>query len=125
MFLVKLNEWYQYCPIKVKYLIIAAFLAGMNPKESDRMKFIGDKVERRKKQRTGSDNNPDQLKGNNNSNNNELRNNQQGFIQYFSLERLISIYVQIVSIITHESPKGYGDVSMYSTVRFSYTRYYY
>jgi hypothetical protein len=57
--LVRLDTWCQYCPIRVRYLIIACFLAGHNPKESDGMKFVGEQMGRRKKQRAGTDNDND------------------------------------------------------------------
>jgi hypothetical protein len=56
---VRPKAWALSCPTRVKYLIIAAFLAGANPKQTDSLKLRGDKVERRKKQRVGTDNDPD------------------------------------------------------------------
>jgi len=69
----------------MKYLLIAIFLAGVNPKDTDPMKFVGDEFNRRKKTRRGQDNN------NNNNNNNNLSNSLKrkfDYIQYFTLERL-------------------------------------
>lgn len=36
--------------------------------------------------------------------------------RYFSLERLLSIYAQIVGIVEGRKPVGYGTVSIYATV---------
>ena len=56
---MRLQSWYLHCPCRVRYLIIAAFLAGCNPKESDNLKFVGGKENKRKKQRAGTDNDVD------------------------------------------------------------------
>jgi hypothetical protein len=42
--------------------------------------------------------------------------------RYFSLERLLSIYAQIVSIVEGHKPVGYGTVSIYATVSASYSK---
>jgi hypothetical protein len=42
--------------------------------------------------------------------------------RYFSLERLLSIYAQIVSIVEGRKPVGYGTVSIYTTVSASCTK---
>jgi hypothetical protein len=52
---VRPDNWCLLCPIRVRYLIVAAFLAGHNPKESDNLKFVGEQAGKRKKQRAGSD----------------------------------------------------------------------
>lgn len=50
-----MRGWCRQCPLRVRYLIIAVFLAGQNPKETDGAKFQGEQQGRRKKQRVGSD----------------------------------------------------------------------
>jgi len=35
---VRVRQWAAATPIRVRYLIVAAFLAGSNPKESDNLK---------------------------------------------------------------------------------------
>lgn len=57
---MRLRAWVQGCPLRVRYLLLAAFLCGVNPKESDNLKFGGAQEGRRKKQRLGTDHDPDQ-----------------------------------------------------------------
>lgn len=54
-----MRAWFQSCPTRVRYLLLAAFLCGVNPKESDNLKFGGAQEGRRKKQRLGTDHDPD------------------------------------------------------------------
>jgi hypothetical protein len=41
----------------------------------------------------------------------------EGLSRYFSLERLVNIYIQVVGIVTNRPAVGYGDASLYCTVR--------
>lgn len=59
MTLVRMESWCFYCPIRVRYLIVAAFLAGHNPKEYDSIKLVGLQQGKRKKQKQGTDKDAD------------------------------------------------------------------
>jgi hypothetical protein len=121
---VRSKDWHQYLSIRMKYLLISIFLAGANPKDTDPIKFVGNEFNRRKKSCRGKD---DNLNNDNNSSscssssssNSSLTNFKRKLDcnQYFSLERLLCIYIQVIrnninSDVMHE----YGDISLYSNV---------
>ena len=118
LYKVRSKDWHQYLSIRMKYLLISIFLAGANPKDTDPIKFIGHEFNRRKKSSRGKDDNHN----NNNSSsstNISLTNFKRKLDcnQYFSLERLLCIYIQVIrnninSDVMHE----YGDISLYSNV---------
>lgn len=114
---VRAKNWCQSCPIRTRYLLIAAFLASNNPIESDTMKFIGSKNERRKKTRKSDD---DDIGGGSSgdacNNNKTTSNSGAGVNRYFSLERLLSIYAQIAGIVNHKESIGFGSIQIYATV---------
>ena len=97
----------------MKYLLISIFLAGANPKDTDPIKFIGNEFNRRKKSSRGKDD--DNINSSSSSSTNLKR--KLDCNQYFSLERLLCIYIQVIrnninSDVMHE----YGDISLYSNV---------
>jgi hypothetical protein len=114
---VRSKDWHQYLSIRMKYLLISIFLAGANPKDTDPIKFIGDEFNRRKKNSRGKDDNHNT--NSSSSTNSSLSNFKRKLDcnQYFSLERLLCIYIQVIrnninSDVIHE----YGDTSLYSNV---------
>mmetsp|Transcript_755 Transcript_755/g.1637 ORF Transcript_755/g.1637 Transcript_755/m.1637 type:complete len:191 (-) Transcript_755:996-1568(-) len=106
---VRMRVWASNMPTRTRYLLLAAFLAGVNPKESDNLKLTGGRDQRRKKQRLGCDGDPDLKVGAGAA-------GLQGS-RWFSLERLTSIYTQIVGIVTHRPAVGCGDAGMYAALR--------
>ena len=118
-----MKGWSDFCPPRVKYLIIAAYLAGINPKESDNLKLVADRAGRRKKPRLGAD--PDQevapvapsAPSASSASSASFSSGAGALSRFFSLERLMSIYAQVAGIITHRVPRNYGDVPIYSMVR--------
>ena len=108
----------------MKYLLISIFLAGANPKDTDPIKFVGHEFNRRKKSSRGKDdnhnyNNDSSSSSSSSSSNSSLTNFKRKLDcnQYFSLERLLCIYIQVIrnninSDVMHE----YGDISLYSNV---------
>lgn len=114
---VRSKDWLQFLSNRMKYLIIAIFLAGANPKDSDSMKFIGDQSKRRKRVlRDSDDHNNANSRGGNSSSQNITARRKLDCIQYFTLERLLSIYAQVVGIIIGKSAYDYGDMSLYANV---------
>ena len=102
----------------MKYLLISIFLAGANPKDTDPIKFIGNEFNRRKKSSRGKDN--DNINSSSSSSSTNLK-RKLDCTQYFSLERLLCIYIQVIrnnnnnhtnSDVMHE----YGDISLYTNV---------
>ena len=101
----------------MKYLLISICLAGANPKDTDPIKFIGDEFNRRKKSSRGKDDN-----NNHNNNSSSISSSNSSLThlkrkldcnQYFSLERLLCIYIQVIrdninSDVMHE----YRDISL-------------
>ena len=113
-FAVRMKTWCNFCPVRVRYLIIAAYLSGVNPKETDNLKFVAGRDERRKKQRIGTDNDPNFAdKGSKAA---AAAASALGRKVAFSLERLISIYAQVVTSVTQHTAHGCGDVAIYATV---------
>ena len=79
-----------------------------------RPKFVAGRDERRKKQRIGADNDPNFAeKGSKAA---AAAASALGRKVAFSLERLISIYAQVVTSVTQHTAHGCGDVAIYATV---------
>lgn len=81
-------DWCKHLALSVKYLILAAFLASTNPKESDDHTFgINNKRGKRKRARAGIDEENEGQK--------KLRASTS---RAFSLDRLMGIFTQIINI---------------------------
>ena len=100
----------------MKYLLISIFLAGANPKDTDPIKFIGNEFNRRKKSSRGKDD--DNINSSSSSTNLKRKLDCN---QYFSLERLLCIYTQVIrnnnnNNINSDGMHEYGDLSLYTKV---------
>lgn len=92
-------------PLSHKYLLVAAFLASYNPKESDESTFAGKKRGKRKKGRVGQDDDAQGMNDHDGAGSNGggggvgAGGGRQGHVglRVFSLDRLASIFAQIAS----------------------------
>ena len=93
-------------PLKLQYLIISAYLAANNPKSSDDLTFLSEKNKKRKWSKISSTEN---LKENS-----DERSGING--RTFSVERLLSIYAQILHINEGISTIDYGSPELQSAL---------
>lgn len=103
-------------PVTLRCVVIACFLAAHNPKESDNLKFVGEKSRKRKQ--------PSESTGGNqietfvpNAQSNSSSSKGSSPDKYFHLERLLSVYSHVVQICNssfHEA--GFGQPSLQSMI---------
>jgi hypothetical protein len=100
-------------PLRMRCLIIACYLATHNPKESDNLKFVGERSKKRKNgdHAAGSEQKDSSGPSHSSSSKASLTN------KCFSLERLMSIYGQVLHISTVQPFDAlYGDVNIHAMI---------
>jgi hypothetical protein len=86
----------------MKLALLAAYIASHNPKNTDNLKFISDRSKKRRKTDVVKENNVgNQDNDNANDKNNTANNSNNNSSQIFSIERLLSIYAQILFLCDH------------------------
>ena len=108
-------------PHRLKYLLLACFLAAHNPKGSDNLTFIGEKSKKRKQQETTGGNAKESIQESMNATNqssSHASNKTQSSNRYFSLERLLSIYAQVLNICSNHQTvdAGYGSALLQALI---------
>lgn len=105
-------------PHRLKYLIVACFLASHNPKGSDNLTFIGEKSKKRKAQESTGANAKESLEASmTNTQGASQSNKAQSSNRYFSLERLLSIYAQVLRLSVQEAEDAcYGSASLQALI---------
>ena len=86
---VKCRGWCSSMPLSEKYLLVAAYLASVNRKETDDSVFAGKRKGKRKKVQAGHDDEFDDVT--------QTRNPTSVSSRSFTLDRLASIFAQIAS----------------------------
>jgi hypothetical protein len=109
----------------MKLALLAAYIASHNPKNTDNLKFISDRSKKRRKtdvvkeNNIGNQDNDNSNDKNSASNANNSNNNSS---QIFSIERLLSIYAQILFLCDHSSSSStakqveYGAPDLHSMI---------
>jgi Origin recognition complex (ORC) subunit 5 C-terminus len=87
---VRPRDWYVHIPLSQKYLVVAAFLASYNPKETDEFTFAGKKRAKRRKLRAGEDED-------HTADGAPKGGNAGSGLRVFSLDRLFGIFAQLAS----------------------------
>ena len=96
-------------PRRMKFVILAAFLAAHNDKNTDNLKFNVDRSKKRRKSDVVKENNAGNQDNENindpsNKNNPSNSNNSNNSTSLtFSIERLLSIYAQVLLMSDHSS----------------------
>ncbi len=98
-------------PKRLRYLILAAYLAANNPKSSDNITFIGENTRKRKH---SSLNNQSSAGGG--TGKDLIGASATVTNQLFSVERLFSIYCQITRICEGQFYEDYGRPQLHSLV---------
>lgn len=106
-------------PLRMRCLMIACYLATHNPKESDNLKFVGDRAKKRKSSEIASSNNsnPKETFSSINTTGSSSSGASTRTNKVFSLERLMSIYGQVLHICTMQHIDAlYGDANIHAMV---------
>jgi Origin recognition complex (ORC) subunit 5 C-terminus len=89
LYVVKCRGWCSSMPLSEKYLLVAAYLASVNRKETDDSVFAGKQRGKRKKVQAGRDDEVEDVM--------LARNPASASSRSFTLDRLASIFAQIAS----------------------------